>query len=161
MAKDGAKTRSRAAGSKTVTLEDNIGVRVVRIAEVFQRLAKLGVEEPWGLRQTDLRILNLLDGEENVAVSEIARRTHVDKAWISRSLRQLIDKGLVERRTDPEDSRVSLAALSKRGRDLLDDIRPHVVRGERRVLKGIDERALKRQLDRLLANAEAILDERT
>lgn len=160
MAKGSGKPRSRAAGAKSVTLEDNVGVRIVRIAEVFQRLARLGVESPWGLRQTDLRILNLLDGAESVAISEIARRTHVDKAWISRSIRQLMEKGLVERQVDHEDSRVSLAALTTKGRKLLDEIRPHVMRAERRVLNGIDAQAFKRDLDRLLANAEAMLGKR-
>lgn len=160
MSKRNTPSRARGAIPASVTLEDNIGVRIVRIAEVFQRLAKLGVEAPWGLRQTDLRILNLLDGEESVAVSEIARRAHVDKAWISRSTRELVDAGLVERRAHPDDSRVTLAALTAKGRALLDDIRPYVVEAEKRVLKGIDERALKRQLDRLLANAEAILDDK-
>lgn len=161
MTKEGARPRARASSAaKAPTLEDNVGVRVVRIAEVFTRLARQRVEARWGLRSTDLRILNMLDGTESVAVSEIARRTHVDKAWISRSVRELVDKGLVERRSDPDDSRVTLAALTKRGRDLLEDIRPHALWHEKRVLKGIDERAFKADLDRLLANAEAILDER-
>ncbi len=159
MAKAGARPRSKAA-AKAVTLEDNVGVRVTRIAEVFARLARQRIEARWGLRSTDLRILNMLDGANSVAISEIARRAHIDKAWISRSVRQLIDKGLVERRPDPADSRVARAALTRRGRDLLEDIRPYAVWHERRLLKGIDESAFKRNLDRLLANAEAILDER-
>jgi DNA-binding MarR family transcriptional regulator len=160
MAKQAAKAASKAASARAVTLEDNVGVRVVRIAEVFQRLAKQRVEARWGLRSTDLRILNILDGAESIAISEIARRTHVDKAWVSRSLRQLIDKGLVERHADAADSRVVLAVLTRKGRDLLEDIRPHAVWHERRVLKGIEARAFKRDLDRLLENAEAILAER-
>lgn len=128
------------------------------MGEVFARLAKIGVEKPYGLRSTDLRILNVLDGAEHVAISEIARRTHVDKAWISRSVRQLEDKGLVERRFDPKDSRVSLALLTKTGRDLLEELRPAVMLHEGWVLEGIDGAAFKRDLDRLLENAETILE---
>ena len=140
------------------TLEDNAGVRILRLAEVFARLARIGVEQPWGLRQTDLRILNILDGVERVAMSEIARRTHVDKAWISRSVRQLVDKDLVVCSFDPADSRVTLVALTEHGRALLDEIRPSVQWHERAVLDGIDANAFKRDLDTLLANAEAMLD---
>lgn len=143
--------------SQAVSFEDNVGVRVVRLAEVFSRLAKIGVEEPWGLRGTELRILNILDRVDSVPISEIARRTHVDKAWISRSVRDLEGKGLVTRRADEIDSRKTHAVLTGDGRDLLDRIRPFVVRHETRVLKGIDEQAFKRDLDQLLANAEAIL----
>jgi hypothetical protein len=49
-----------AAADRVQTLEENVGVRSARLAEVFARLARLGVEKPWGLRQTELRILNYL-----------------------------------------------------------------------------------------------------
>ena len=142
---------------KPSTFEDNVGVRIVRLADVLTRLAKIGVEEPWGLRSTDLRILNVLDGSESVAISEIARRTHVDKAWISRSVRELEMKKLVERRLDVEDSRLSLAALTDAGKALLEQMRPLARASEQRVLDGIDEKKFKQQLDKLLENAEEIL----
>ena len=95
---------------KPKTFEDNVGVRIIRLAEVFTRLAKIGVEQPWNLRNTDLRILNTLDGSDSVAISEIARRTHVDKAWISRSVRQLEDAGLIEAFTSGEDLHTYVAS---------------------------------------------------
>lgn len=157
MAKPAGKTGVNAARVKPGTLEDSVGVRIGRLAEVFARLAKLNLDRPWGLRNTDLRILNSLDGTDSMLISEIARRTRVDKAWISRSVLQLVDKGLVERRIDPEDSRVSLAALTASGRDLLDRIRPFVILSETRLLTGIEARTFKRDLDRLLSNAEGVL----
>lgn len=158
-AKKAARAR-KASQPEPVPLEDNVGVRIVRLAEVFARLAKLGVERPWGLRSTDLRILNVLDGSDSVAISEIARRTHVDKAWISRSVNRLVDSGLVRRVAADGDSRLSLVRLTARGRALLADIRPHVERAEQHVLDGIKAERFKRDLDRLLANAEAILAQR-
>ena len=152
MAKQASKPRGL-----PVTFEDNVGVRIVRLAEVFSRLARIGVEGPWGLRGTELRILNILDGADSVPISEIARRTHVDKAWISRSVRDLEKKHLVARRADASDSRKTHAVLTAKGAALLDEIRPFVVWHEARVLKGIDEPAFKQDLDRLLANAEEIL----
>ncbi len=159
MAKAAAKAPPKASGVRPGTLEDNVGVRIGRLGEVFARLAKINLDEPWGLRNTDLRILNSLDGVDSMLISEIARRTHVDKAWISRSVRQLIAKGLVERRVDPEDSRAALAALTAGGRALLDQIRPFVVVNERRMLEGINPHSFKQDLDRLLANVEEILKE--
>lgn len=40
----------------------------------------------FGLRSTELRILNVLDGAGSISINEMARRTHVDKAWASRSV---------------------------------------------------------------------------
>lgn len=142
---------------KAATFEDNVGVRLVRLAEVYARLAKIGVQGPWGLKSTELRVLNSLDGHESVPISEIARRTHVDKGWISRSVRDLERRGLVSRRGDEDDSRKSLAALTAKGQKLLDTIRPLARTNEVRALEGIDERRFKRDLDQLLANAEVIL----
>jgi len=142
---------------KPGTFEDNIGVRAIRLAEVFARLAKIAVETPYGLRNTELRILNTLDGEVSVSINEIARRTHVDKGWISRSVRDLEARRLVARRSDELDSRKSHAMLTDEGRRLLEKIRPLVLEGEQRVFSGIDERRFKREMDELLANVEEIL----
>lgn len=155
-----APPRPKSRRAASTSLEDNVGVRVSRIAEVFTRLAKRGVEDCWGVRATELRVLNFLDGKSSVSITELARRIHVDKAWISRSVGQLVEKGLVERQPDPDDARASSVALTVEGQALLDDIRPHARHHEKRVLKGLNERAFKAELDRLLANAEAILDDK-
>lgn len=143
--------------AKQGTFEDNIGVRAIRLAEVFARLARIVVEKPFGLRATELRILNILDGEASLSINEIARRTHVDKGWISRSIRDLEDRNLVQRRSDDNDSRKSHALLSASGKSLLDTIRPFARDGELRMFIGIDERRFKAEMDQLLGNLEDIL----
>lgn len=139
------------------SLEDLVAVRIVRIAEVISRLATQTIEAQVGLRNTDLRIMNLLDGTEGITVNEIARRAHVDKAWVSRSLRELQRSGLVTRRSLREDSRLSVVALSAKGRTLLEQVRPMASAREARLLAGIDRSGFKADLDRLMANAEAML----
>jgi DNA-binding MarR family transcriptional regulator len=139
------------------SLEDLVAVRIVRIAEVIARLATQTIQAQVGLRNTDLRIMNLLDGTEGITVNEIARRAHVDKAWVSRSLRELQKSGLLTRRSPREDSRLSVVALSARGRALLEQVRPMAAAREARLLAGIDRAGFKADLDRLMANAEAML----
>ena len=83
--------------------DDLVAVRVVRISEALARTATRTIEARWGLANTDLRMLNTLDGEmDGLPVSEIARRVPVDKGWGSRSLRALEQRQLVERRADPK-----------------------------------------------------------
>lgn len=141
------------------TLEDLVPVRIVRIAEVLARLATRTIEARVGLRNTDLRLMNLLDGFEAVAVNEIARRAHVDKAWVSRSLRDLEKHGLVTRKSHDKDSRLTLVELSAEGRALLEQVRPLAVAREARLLDGIDPVAFKANLERLMLNAETMLEE--
>ena len=141
-------------------LEDLVPVRIMRIADVISRLATRGFRARFDLRNTDFRILNLLDHEQGMTVNEIARRTHVDKAWISRSLRQLSDKGLVKRGSDKKDSRVAVIRLTKSGQSLLSEIWPLATATEEHILDGIETKAFKRDLDRLMKNVEAMLDGR-
>ena len=140
------------------SLEDLVAVRIVRIAEVVARLATQTIEARVGLRNTDLRLMNLLDRADGVSVNEIARRAHVDKAWVSRSLRHLEESGLVTRKSTRKDSRVSVIDLSAKGRALLEQVRPLAAAREARLLDGIDKDAFKASLDRLMANAESMLE---
>jgi len=140
------------------SLEDLVAVRIVRIAEVVARLATQTIEARVGLRNTDLRLMNLLDRADGVSVNEIARRAHVDKAWVSRSLRHLEKSGLVTRKRTRKDSRVSVIDLSAKGRTLLEQVRPLAATHEARLLEGIDRDAFKASLDQLMVNAESMLE---
>ena len=101
--------------------------------------------------------MNLLDGAEGVTVNEIARRAHVDKAWVSRSLRHLEKSELVTRKSNRKDWRHTVVGLSAKGRALLEQVRPLAAARETRLLNGIEKGAFKASLDRLMANAESML----
>jgi DNA-binding MarR family transcriptional regulator len=149
--------RKQPPPAKGRPLEDLTAVRIVRIAEVVARLATQTIEARVGLRNTDLRILNLLDRTAGVTVNEIARRAHVDKAWVSRSLRHLETSGLVTRSGLKQDSRVTVITLTAKGRTKLAQVRPLAADHESRLLAGIDKAAFKGHLERLMANAEKLL----
>jgi DNA-binding MarR family transcriptional regulator len=141
------------------TLEDLVAVRIARLADVVARLAGQSVTVQVGVPHTDMRLLNLLDGTEGVTVNEIARRAHIDRAWVSRCLRRLEKSGLVSRRGSRTDARVCVVTLSAKGRATLDKIRPMTASREKRLLDGIDARRFKADLERLKANAETLLAE--
>lgn len=138
-------------------LEDLIPVRIARMSEIFQRIAAIAFT-PFGLRVTDLRILNALHGEETISVAEISRRARVDKAWISRLVRELEDKGLVARSPDPADSRAMLVSLTDAGRKLQDEILPIARDHEIQALGGIDRAALVAMLDQIERSSLGLLD---
>ena len=150
---------SIAASPDAQGLNDHVAVRIVRISEAVNRLATRMIEARWGLKNTDLRLMNILDQSDPMTVSEISRRAHVDKAWVSRSLRALETRGLVgERCADPADTRLTLFALTDHGQSLLEEVRPHALQGELNLLEGIDGSRLKAMLDRLEANAATALE---
>ena len=149
--------RSIASSPDAKGLDDHIAVRVARVTEILTRIATLAIEARWGLKNTDLRLLNILDGAEPMPVSEVGRRSHVDKGWVSRSLRDLERRKLVVRCAHAKDSRVSLVAISPRGQALLNEVRPVALRREVELLRGIDARLLKRLLSQLESNADAMI----
>ena len=155
-------SRLRLADARTDTarksLEDLVAVRIARLADVVARLGAQTVTARVGIRRTDMRLLNLLDGTDGVTVNEIGRRAHIDRAWVSRSVRRLEKSGLVARRDSEADARVCVVSLSAKGRATLDRIRPLTAAREKRLLDGIDELRFKADLERLMANAEAMME---
>ena len=137
--------------------EDLIQVRIIRIQEVITQLARYSVRTR-GLRTTDMRIMNLLFDAGELSINELARRAHVDKAWISRSVMELLKKRWVSKKPDPDDARAQLIRLTPKSRTLIETVRPQLISNERRLLADIGEQQLKQQLDKLLLNADLLLE---
>lgn len=153
------KKKSSAPVPELHPMEDIVQVRLMRLNEVINQIRRHSVGA-MGLRSTDLRILNILYDVESVSINELARRAHVDKAWISRSVVQLLEKKWISKQPDPDDSRAQLVRLTQKSRTLLDKVRPQVLVNEQILLQGINEAAFKKNLDILLQNAVALLEQR-
>ncbi len=133
-----------------------VTVRIVQLAEMISRGASRVFEARFGVKNTELRILTQLGGEP-LPVNELARRTHVDKAWISRSIRPLEQRGLVMRMPHPTDNRASLVALTEDGLELVRRFAPVARARNRRLISGLDEAKVQAMLDALMVRAEDIL----
>ena len=152
--------RERAAddGSPSaVHMDDFATVRLVQLAEIIARGASEVFEARFGVRNTELRILVQLSGREALAVNELARRTRVDKAWISRSITALERRGLVRRDRHPTDTRASLVSLTAEGRGLIAELAPVAQARNERLLDGLDRAEVHRLLNALLARADELL----
>ncbi|MDX6279263.1 MAG: hypothetical protein QOH03_334 [Kribbellaceae bacterium] len=102
-----------------------------------------------GLRRADASVLKVLakDGEQRGG--EIAAKLSVDASVVSRQLTTLEADGLVSRRPDPADARVSLVRLSEPGRDRLHALYAGYTRQLRSALADWDD-------DELAAAAETL-----
>ena len=151
-----ARREVRAVPAKA--LHNHIVARTCRLADAMIRMSSRHLRERWNLRNTDLRLLNILDAEEPLSVNEISRRALLDQAWVSRSLRALEASRIVERRSDASDSRLTLVRLTRRGREILDESRPYAAWSEQVLLRGVDETTLKALLDQVEANTHSLID---
>lgn len=154
--KSGRKQTKGAKSPPVGVLHDRIVARICRLADAMLLMSSQHIKRLWDLRNTDLRLLSVLH-KEALPVIEISRRTLLDQAWVSRSVRTLEAKKLVDRHSDPRDSRITRVALTKAGHQILIESRPYAVWSEQVLLKGIDDRQLKALLDQLETNTKDLM----
>lgn len=73
----------------------------------------------FGLLEAELRCLMLFGDERYLTSKHIARKMNVAKSRISKIVAGLVDRGLIKRSPDPDDSRISLLSLTPEGQSLL------------------------------------------
>ncbi len=153
--------RHREPAPHVDTLIRLVSVRIVRLAELILRIGSLTFKSRFGLKNTDLRILVMLGAYQPISVNEVSRRTHIDKAWISRSLTGLLRRKLIAKMAHPSDSRASLLSLTRKGEALLREIAPVAEDYQRQLLEGQRARDVERVLDLLSARAEEMFQQAT
>lgn len=91
-----------------------------------------------GLTRPEFDLLGALrrTGRE-LTPSELARETFSSGAAVTKRLKQLTERGLVERRGDTRDRRVAHVRLTDAGRDLVDGVLPAQLAYETAVLSGL------------------------
>ncbi|WNC03142.1 MarR family transcriptional regulator [Streptomyces sp. CGMCC 4.7035] len=134
--------------------------RVNRCAALLQQAEDAPLRRA-GLTRPEFDVLGTLrrTGHE-LTPGEIARETFSSGAAVTKRLKQLTERGLVERRGDTRDRRVAHVRLTDAGRDLVDGILPEQLSYETGVLSGLDDegqRELAALLGELLVQLEGRL----
>ena len=116
--------------------------------------------DAWDISVTEWRILAVLGRYPGLTASEIIDRTAMDKVTISRAVKSLADRKLLQRVTDPADRRrMRLHITPKRGQELLAEVIPLARQYESRLLQALDKKeqlALSRTLEKLQAKADSL-----
>ena len=82
--------------------------------------------ERFGLPDAELRCLMLFGDERYLTASGIAYKLNVVKSRITRIIKGLEQKSLIQRVKDPEDSRVTLLRLTPEGTRKLEEIKTFI-----------------------------------
>jgi DNA-binding MarR family transcriptional regulator len=78
--------------------------------------------ERFGLPDAELRCLSLFGEERYLTPKGIALKMNLVKSRISRIVSGLVQKKLIQKISDPEDSRITLLSLTAEGQKKLNDI---------------------------------------
>ena len=131
-----------------------------RISQMIGNLISSSFE----LQVPDWRILVTLDRYGALPPNEVAEKTAMDKARVSRAQRRLGDLKLVSINDDPDDGRRKVLALEPLGHKVCREIIPDALERERQLLDCLspaEEVALRAILAKLHAHTEEIVFEDT
>ncbi|MFJ6525489.1 MarR family winged helix-turn-helix transcriptional regulator [Streptomyces longwoodensis] len=113
--------------------------RVNRCAALLQQAEDAPLRRA-GLSRAEFDLLGALrrTGHE-LTPGELARETFSSGAAVTKRVKQLTERGLVERRGDTRDRRVAHVRLTEAGRALVDGILPEQLAYEKAVLSALDD----------------------
>lgn len=98
-----------------------------------------GLFEEIGLHRGQHFVLHVLWKEEGITHSELAARSSVQPATITNAIKRMEKAGLVERRRDTEDERVSRVYLTEAGRDIRSKVEETFRDFEAQALAGLSD----------------------
>jgi DNA-binding MarR family transcriptional regulator len=131
-------------------IEDSLGYLVNRAARVIaQQLAD--ELRPAGVAIGQWAVLMFLWSQDGMSQAELSRVVAIEPPTMVRTVDRMVRDGLVQRRPDPTDGRISRIYLTKRGRALRDELVPRAVAVNERNLArlGQEGRALRRLLTKI------------
>lgn len=110
-----------------------------------------------GLRVPEWRVLACLMDEDGAMVTRLARLSLMEQSRLTRIVDHMAERGLVSRRSDPEDRRRVRVFLTETGRDLATGLIADAQAHETQILKdlgGEDAERIKPILEALLAQLD-------
>lgn len=110
----------------------------------------------FALNVSQWRMLAAAAQLEPTAVTELTQYSGMDKVTVSRSVREMVERKLLNRVLDKNDRRRATITLTAKGRDIYRQIAPLAIEYENTLLNSLDvsERAVLNQIiDRLLDQA--------
>lgn len=125
-----------------------------RLANTVQTQAVRVYSEKVGLAPTEWRLLARLSRSAPMNFGDLCRMSFLDKGHVSRTLRDLQERGLVKVEADPTHGRRQIVDITRAGRALVRRAMPIARREQMRLLAPLDSserRAMYAGLRKMLA----------
>lgn len=135
-------------------LHNCIGFRLLQVHRAHRSRAEAALNE-LGLYTGQEMLLFTLWEEEGLTQSQLVEKLCVEPPTVTRTLQRLQQAGIVERRPDPEDGRVTRVFLTHKGRSLQKEVRDIWENLDKLTTQGLSEvevALLRRLLDLISVN---------
>lgn len=139
--------------------EDFIPAKVQHLSTAITHLVGKELETAHALSVNEWRILAHIAAVEGATAQSVADTSGVDKGWVSRSLNDLLNRGLVTRGTDRNDRRKRPLELTEEGVAVFEKAAGDIRSLQNRLLDAFsaeDHEAFLRLLTRLQRAAETL-----
>jgi DNA-binding MarR family transcriptional regulator len=160
-----ATTQEAAFTAAELDIADELGVQLIRFLRTMNK-AKSAVSKqgPDGIERAAYAILFQLIHEGPQRTSKLAEALHAEISTISRQSSSLVQHGLVQRQSDPEDGRACLLAPTEEGLRVFEENRKQRNQWLAEVLADWpeeDQLRLNALLDRLISRIETTIPQVT
>ncbi len=146
---------------RAIDLDGFIPAALSNLAQKLAATTSAIYRPRFGVGMTDWRIMALLAAEPWIAPVNICEATGLDKAAVSRSLRELVEAGLVEVQSGEPNQRRLPVALTRKGLEVHDRMVGMALERQERLLAGFspEERSQLRDfIVRMWREADAMKD---
>lgn len=145
-------------GRATLDLDIHVPSLLNWIANKLGRGASAEFREKFDIGIIEWRIIALLAIEPEITAHRIVEVIGLDKGPVSRCVKNMQAKGLVQQAPNEKDGRSQILSLTRKGADLHDAVLPAALERERRLLSVLSEEEIY-QLVGMLNRLHAILPE--
>lgn len=142
--------------------QELLGFRIPLLASIRSSTSARRNERKFGLKNLEGRTLFVLGAHEGLSLKEVVRIGGIEKAYASRTIAALVEKGLVTKAVDGSDRRSVRLTLTGPGKTLYEAVlEDALVRDEEwfSVLSPRERTALLDCLDRLTDRARLLAEE--
>ncbi|HLY29341.1 MAG TPA: MarR family transcriptional regulator [Aggregatilineales bacterium] len=135
-------------------VSEYVGYLLVQVTKAHRKVAETGLHD-FGLYVGQELILFRLEEQDGMTQSDLADVLCVEAPTVTKGLQRMEAVGMIERRQDPSDARVSRVYLTPKSRQLIEPLRELWAEVEQKTIKGLSEpevMLLQRLLLQILEN---------
>ena len=152
--KTSVNTPENAANARDFELENFLPYRLSLLSNTISAGISQAYRSSYGLSVTEWRVVAILGRFPGLTASEVMDRGAMDKVAVSRAVKKLQEKGLVERSEHQQDRRrLPLKLSPRKGRNLFRKVVPQALDYERELL-GVLSPDDRQQMHRLIGKLQ-------